>query len=109
MSTEARPSDPDAGSWRLHPRVALRAEPFGALAYHYDNRKLNFLRSPLLVELLRDLGSHPSPRQAFDRLTAGGEEWERFARALDALAASEFLQPASMVHDMSTANPTVQP
>jgi putative mycofactocin binding protein MftB len=89
--------------------VALRPEPFGAVAYHYDNRKLNFVRSPLLVELLRDLGSHPSPRRAFDHLTADGAEWERFARALDTLAASDFLQPAPMGHERSAANPGVAP
>ena len=27
---------------KLHPSVALRPEPFGALAYHYDNRRLIF-------------------------------------------------------------------
>ncbi|MGZ4705982.1 MAG: mycofactocin biosynthesis chaperone MftB, partial [Acidimicrobiales bacterium] len=26
--------------YRLDPRVALRPEPFGALAYHYGNRRL---------------------------------------------------------------------
>jgi hypothetical protein len=30
----------------LHPQVALRPEPFGALAYHYGNRKLVFLKHP---------------------------------------------------------------
>ena len=30
--------------WRLSPAVALRPEPFGALAYHFGNRRLSFLR-----------------------------------------------------------------
>ncbi len=30
----------------LHPQVALRPEPFGALAYHYGNRRLIFLKHP---------------------------------------------------------------
>ena len=25
-------------AWRLHPQVALRPEPFGALLYHFDPR-----------------------------------------------------------------------
>ena len=33
--------DPDAPH-RLSPRVGLRPEPFGALAYHYGNRRLTF-------------------------------------------------------------------
>ena len=47
-------------AYRLHPSVALRPEPFGALAYHYGNRKLVFLKSPLMVEVVRTLGDHPS-------------------------------------------------
>ena len=39
-------------------RVALRPEPFGALAYHYGTRRLSFLKAPDLVELVRGLGSH---------------------------------------------------
>ena len=37
--------------WALDPSVALRPEPFGALAYHFGNRKLIFLKRPELVEL----------------------------------------------------------
>jgi putative mycofactocin binding protein MftB len=29
--------------YRLSPRVAPHPEPFGALAYHYGNRRLTFL------------------------------------------------------------------
>jgi putative mycofactocin binding protein MftB len=39
--------------YELHPDVALRPEPFGALAYHYGNRRLTFLRSHELVDLVR--------------------------------------------------------
>ena len=46
------PSTVLSGRWQLHPQVALRPEPFGALAYHYGNRRLTFLRSPELVELV---------------------------------------------------------
>ena len=44
------PFDGDA-RWRLHPRVALRPEPFGALAYHYGNRRLIFLKHALSIIL----------------------------------------------------------
>ncbi len=82
-----------AGRWRLHPRVSLRPEPFGALAYHYDNRRLNFLRSPDLVELVRSLEDHESPRAAFDATGLDDRRWPAFATALTALARSDFLQP----------------
>ncbi|MEC7174444.1 MAG: mycofactocin biosynthesis chaperone MftB, partial [Actinomycetota bacterium] len=44
---------------KLHPSVALRPEPFGALAYHYDNRRLIFLKHPTIVEVVKDLEQHP--------------------------------------------------
>ena len=77
----------------MHPRVALRPEPFGALAYHYDNRRLNFLRSPDLVAVVRCLGDHETPDEAL--VTCGISEQRRpgFRQALASLAASDFLQP----------------
>jgi putative mycofactocin binding protein MftB len=75
--------------------VALRPEPFGALAYHYDNRRLNFLRSSDLVKLVDRLGRYPDPRSAFDDLGLRADQWPRYSNALDSLAASDFLQPVS--------------
>jgi len=80
----------------LHPRVALRPEPFGALAYHYDTRRLNFLRSHDLVALVRALADHESPRAAFDAAGIDPARWPSFAKALDALAASGFLESPSI-------------
>ena len=37
----------------LHPQVALRPEPFGALAYHYDTRRLVFLKHPDVVRVVQ--------------------------------------------------------
>ena len=31
--------------WRLHPQVAVRPEPFGALLYHFGTRKLRSSRT----------------------------------------------------------------
>jgi mycofactocin biosynthesis protein MftB len=61
--------DPD-DRYRLSPRVGLRPEPFGALAYHYDTRRLVFLKSPDLVELVRALDQHPSAGAAIDAVVA---------------------------------------
>lgn len=55
------PFDP-ARPYRLSPSVALRPEPFGALAYHFGNRRLSFLKAPELVELVRKPGSVPQCR-----------------------------------------------
>ncbi len=95
----AQPTEPfSATAWRLHPRVALRPEPFGALAYHYDNRRLNFLRSPDLVALVKSLQDHPNPAAAFDAAGLEAHRWPAFEQALRALAASDFLQPMDAAH-----------
>ena len=61
--------DPDA-HYRLSPRVGLRPEPFGALAYHFDTRRLVFLKSPDLVDLVNALDAHPSAGAAVDAVIA---------------------------------------
>jgi putative mycofactocin binding protein MftB len=78
--------------YHLDPDVALRPESFGALAYHYGSRRLTFLRSPLLVDVVRSLADHPSAQDAVDSLVP---EVRRagFLRALGSLAASSFIVP----------------
>lgn len=80
--------------WRLHRRVALRPEPFGALAYHYGNRRLTFLRSPDLVVLVELLADEPSARAAFAASGISPTRWPSFEKALTSLAAGEFIVPA---------------
>jgi putative mycofactocin binding protein MftB len=81
------------GAWELHPQVALRPEPFGALAYHYGNRRLTFLRSPELVELVRELGSHPTPEDALAASGIESRRWPSFRKALASLAEGDLLRP----------------
>ncbi|MET8805935.1 MULTISPECIES: mycofactocin biosynthesis chaperone MftB [unclassified Streptomyces] len=80
-----------ARPYRLNPSVALRPEPFGALAYHFGNRRLSFLKAPELVELVRGLDRHPS---VGDALT-GVPDARRgvFLRALASLAAADMIIP----------------
>ena len=80
--------------YRLHERVAIRPEPFGALAYHYGNRRLNFLRAPELAALVESLPAHPNPRAAFDAAGIAPARWPAFEKALAALADSDFLVAA---------------
>jgi putative mycofactocin binding protein MftB len=93
-SRAAEAFDP-SGPYRLSPNVALRDESFGALAYHFGNRKLSFLKSPRLVELVRDLERHPSARDAVGRLPE--PERERYLRALAGLAHSDMIVPVPQV------------
>jgi len=90
-----------SGPLELSPQVALRPEPFGALAYHYGNRRLSFLRSPELVALVRSLAEHPGAAEA---LAASGIEparWPAFRRALADLLASEVLRARDEVRACS--------
>jgi putative mycofactocin binding protein MftB len=50
---------PEARAWRLSPTVALRPEPFGALAYDFATRRLTFLKTPQLVDVVRRLADSP--------------------------------------------------
>jgi putative mycofactocin binding protein MftB len=93
VSTTAAPELDLLRAYRLHRRVALRPEPFGALAYHYGNRRLNFLRSPDLVTLVENLAHHSSVQAALDDSGIDPSRHATFARALARLAASDFLEP----------------
>ena len=42
--------------YALHPQVAVRPEPFGALLYHFGTRRLSFLKDPRLLEVVRGAG-----------------------------------------------------
>lgn len=86
------PFDPTA-PYRLDERVAVRPEPFGALAYHYGTRRLTFLRSPLLADLVRQLDQHRSVEAALEA-TVPVDERGAYRRALASLAESGFLHGA---------------
>jgi putative mycofactocin binding protein MftB len=75
--------------------VAVRPEPFGALVYHFGTRKLSFLKTPELVEVVSGLESHPDVHAALD--AAGVEEGQRpaYLRALAGLAANGTIEERS--------------
>jgi putative mycofactocin binding protein MftB len=77
--------------WRLSEQVSLRDEEFGALAYHHVNRRLVFLKSRELVELVRRLGDFESANDALRALVASGER-DRYLTALASLTKSELLR-----------------
>ena len=77
----------------LHPQVALRPEPFGALAYHYDTRRLVFLKHPDVVRVVTALQHHDTVAQALAACDITPARWATFERALSSLIESE------MVHD----------
>ncbi len=76
----------------LHPQVALRPEPFGALAYHYGNRRLVFLKHVDVVAVAKALGNHPSLQAALEACQIAPNRWNNFAAAFESLQSSEVVR-----------------
>ena len=75
----------------LHPKVALRPEPFGALAYHYDTRKLVFLKHPDVVRVVRSLADHGTVAETLAACDIDESRWAAFDKAITSLYESEML------------------
>jgi putative mycofactocin binding protein MftB len=75
----------------LHPQVALRPEPFGALAYHYDTRRLVFLKHPDVVRVVTALEHHDTVADALAGCDIAPDRFPAFQRALSSLIESEML------------------
>ena len=88
----AAPAFDPALPWRRARSVALRPEPFGALVYHFGNRKLSFLKSKTLVRVVETLGDHPSAAAAL--VACGVPESQRpsYVKALADLARSQMIE-----------------
>lgn len=78
--------------WTLSPSVALRPEPFGALAYHFGNRRLIFLKRPELVAVVRGLAGADDVRAALVAAGVGEATWPAYLAALEGLAASDMIR-----------------
>ena len=81
--------------WERSTKVGLRPEPFGALAYHFDTRRLVFLKSPSLVELVDGLGAHDSAADAIEAIIEPSSDRGRDAhiKALASLAEAGVIEP----------------
>jgi mycofactocin biosynthesis protein MftB len=84
-------------AFALHPLVALRPEPFGALAYHYGTRRLIFLKHPDIVRVVGSLAGHATLRDALVATGIAEARWPSFERALAALVESEMLGERALV------------
>lgn len=84
-------------AWRVHPQVAVRDEPFGALLYHFHTRKLSFLKNRTIVGIVRDLENHPSAIAACEAAgidMTDGNTARLYQHALSVLASSQMITPA---------------
>jgi putative mycofactocin binding protein MftB len=73
-------------SWTLADGVALRPEPFGALAYHFGTRRLSFLKSRKLLAVVKSLADQPTGRDACAAAGVAAAELPAYTRALATLA-----------------------
>ncbi len=72
--------------------MALRPEPFGALAYHYGTRRLVFLRHPDLVTVVRSLDGVTTLAAALTATGVAERRWPAFTRAVSDLRDSGMLE-----------------
>jgi putative mycofactocin binding protein MftB len=73
-------------AWRLDGSVALRPEPFGALAYHFGTRRLSFLKTPELVDVVRRLATSACVEDALSGAGVPPAHWPSYVAALEGLA-----------------------
>jgi len=90
--TVAAVIDLDQG-WRLDRQVALRPEPFGALAYHFGTRRLSFLKSRVLLDVVERLEQHSSAREACRAAGVAADQLPRYEQALGILAEAGMIRP----------------
>jgi putative mycofactocin binding protein MftB len=77
--------------YALHPQVGLRPERFGALAYHYGNRRLTFLNDDKLVAVVRIVHDYDDVDDALAAAAVPAAQWPAYRTALARLADSEVL------------------
>jgi putative mycofactocin binding protein MftB len=85
------PFDPTL-PWQKSSSVALRPEPFGALVYHFGNRKLSFLKSKTLVRVVETLVDHPTASAALAACEVPEAQRPAYLKALADLARSQMIQ-----------------
>jgi putative mycofactocin binding protein MftB len=87
VAQQGTPYDPSL-PWELHPQVSLRPESFGALAYHFGTRRLSFLKSRLLLDVVRALPDQPSGSEACQAAGVPVDQQGAYEQALGTLAES---------------------
>ena len=81
--------------WALSPQVAIRPEPFGALAYHFGTRRLSFLKSRTLLTVVETLADHRSSDEACAAAGVEPGELPSYHRALATLAGTGMISARS--------------
>ncbi len=79
-------------AWRRARSVALRPEPFGALVYHFGNRKLSVLKSKTLVTVVESLAEHPTATATLAACGVTDAQRPAYVKALADLARSQMIE-----------------
>lgn len=95
-----------ADRYRLSPSVALRPEPFGALAYHFGNRRLSFLKRRDLFEVVAGLDGTRSLRDALADAGVEEDRWPSYLQALSGLANADMIHRAPPARSQQGAQET---
>ncbi len=69
--------------------VSIRPERFGALLYHFETRRLSFLKNPTILTIVRGLADAPTARVACATAGVADADLGPYARALATLAGSQ--------------------
>jgi len=88
------PFDPSL-PWQKSASVALRPEPFGALVYHFGNRKLSFLKSKPLVAVVKALAEHPDVPSTLRACEVPEAQHPAYVTALATLSRSQMIEKRS--------------
>ena len=78
--------------YTLNPQVGLREEKFGALAYHYGNRRLTFLNDDRLVSVVRTMHEYDDVDAALDAAGVPEQQRPAYHAALARLVEADVLQ-----------------
>jgi putative mycofactocin binding protein MftB len=79
-------------AWCVPAQVSIRPERFGALLYHFGTRKLSFLKTPTLFEVVRSLAEHPTAREACVHAGVADGDLPAYRTALASLAVSDMIR-----------------
>jgi putative mycofactocin binding protein MftB len=90
-ASSPRAFDADA-HWALHPGVAVRPEPFGALLYDFRTRRLTFLKDRRLLDVVTALDGRPTALAACRAAGVAPDDEARYTAALGRLAAAGMLE-----------------
>ena len=78
--------------WQRARSVALRPEPFGALVYSFNTRKLSFLKSQQLVSVVESLAEHPTAAATLTACGVSDAQRPAYVKALADLARSAMIE-----------------